>query len=400
MSKIVKIEKLDHFGRGIFFDNKICFVENALPKEEVKVSLSKDSKKYQEYHLDEVIKKSKSRITPKCPFFNKCGGCQLQHMSYENTLDFKLNKVKEILSKFKVNYPDITIEDNPSPFNYRNKIELKIKNRKVGFYQNNTNRIVEIDKCLVASSAINGVIQQLVNMDLNDCDIIIRSNYNNEILIQFKTKQELIINRDSFSNDLKIASIMINDKVIYGEDHLIMKTNNCLFKCSYDAFFQVNPYICEKIANYLIDNIPKYSIIADLYCGVGYLGILASSKAKKVYGIEIVDNAIKDAIINSKINKIDNMYYMLGDVSKIFKKINDNINYLIVDPPRSGLDSKTIETIINNNIPNIFYMSCDPNTLARDLKIFQNYYIIKSIKIFDMFSYTYHIESVCILERR
>ena len=401
MAKQITIEKLDHFGRGIFFDeNKICFVPFTLPNESIIATKIKENSKYNLYELDEIINKSNKRVTPKCPYFGVCGGCNLEHMSYQDTLDFKLNKVKEIFNKFKINYRDILIESNDSPYNYRNKIELKCLNNKIGYYKYNSHELISINKCLLASKPINDLIKELSNFNLPDCDIIIRSNYNDELLLWFKSKHHIDINRTSFNNDLKIASIIINNKVIFGEDHLIMKLDNYLFKCSYDAFFQINPYICSKIASYLNNCITSNSIIADLYCGVGFLGILAASKAKKVYGIEIVDNAIKDALINAKINKLDNIYYMLGDVSNLFNKINDNIDYLIVDPPRSGLDKNTINQIINRGIPKIFYMSCDPITLARDLNILQDYYAIKEVKCFDMFSYTYHCESVCILERR
>ena len=401
MSKEVKIEKLDHFGRGIFFDdNKISFVPNTLPDEVVEVSKVKETSKYNIYSLDKILKESPRRVDAICPYFKVCGGCDLQHLSYEDTLDFKLNKVKELFNKFKIDYKDIKIESNPNHLNYRNKIELKCINNKIGFYKNNSHELIEIKECKIAAKPINDVIKELSSITLSDCDIIIRCNYNDELLIWFKSNNKIDINRDDFSSDLKIASIIINDKVIYGEDHLIMKVDNHLFKCSYDAFFQINPYICEKVASYLKDVIKDSNVGADLYCGVGFLGILAASKAKKVYGIEIIDNAIKDALINAKINKLDNMYFMLGDVSKVFNKIEDKIDYLIVDPPRSGLDKNTIDTIINNNIENIFYMSCDPNTLARDLQILQEHYNIKEVRCFDMFSYTYHVESICILERK
>ncbi len=401
MSKKVKIEKLDHFGRGLFFDNnKISFVSNTLPDELVEVSKLKETSKYNIYSLNKIEKESNKRVKPICPYFGICGGCDLQHLSYEDTLDFKLNKVKELFNKFKIDFNNIEIVSNLNPFNYRNKIELKCINNKIGFYKNNSHELVQIDECLVASKPINDTLKELKFLKLPDCDIVIKSNYNDELLVWFKTKNKININRDMFSMDLKIASIIVNDKVVYGEDHLIMKMDDHLFKCSYDAFFQINPYICKKVSSYLKETITNNDIVADLYCGVGFLGILAASKAKKVYGIEIVDNAIKDAITNAKINKKDNMYFMLGDVAKVFNKIEDKIDYLIVDPPRSGLDKDTINTIINNKIPNIFYMSCDPNTLARDLSLLQEDYNIKQVKIFDMFSYTYHVETICILERK
>ena len=144
----------------------------------------------------------------------------------------------------------------------------------------------------------------------------------------------------------------------------------------------------------------KPNKVLDLYCGVGTLGINACQKASKAYGIEIVKNAILNAITNSKINKRNNIYYMLGDVSKNITKIKDNINTIIVDPPRAGLDNITKDTIINFHPNKIIYVSCDPMTLARDLKELSEFYNITKIKALDMFPYTEHIETYCVLERR
>ncbi|MBQ4583446.1 MAG: class I SAM-dependent RNA methyltransferase [Bacilli bacterium] len=401
MAKEVKITKLDHFGRGIYFgDNKINFVFNALPDEHVIVENIKENSKYNEAKVKKYLITSPKRVEPFCPYYGICGGCHLQHMTYENTLDFKKQKVAEIFQKFNLPNSNIEIIANPNIYNYRNKIEIKIRDKKVGFYKLNSHKIVEINECKVAKNSLNELLLSISKLEINNADITLRTNLNDEILIWIKTKEDIIVTREYFDRNIKIASIILNDKVIFGEKHLIFNFDKYLFKCSYDAFFQINFDVCLKIYEYLKSQVKENDIVADLYCGVGFLGILASDKAEKTYGIEIVDNAISDAITNSKINKIDNMYFMLGDVAQSFSKIKEQISFLIVDPPRKGLDKETIDTIIQNKIPKIFYMSCDPVTLARDLKILKDYYDIKEVKIFDMFSWTYHCESVVILERK
>lgn len=398
MKKEVKIIKMDHFGRGIYYeDNKINFVYNALPGEQVTVENIKENSKYKESKVKKFIITSPKRVTPFCPYYGKCGGCQLQHISYEETLKFKKSKLEEIMQKFNLPVSNVEVIANPRVYNYRNKIEIKIRNKEIGFYELNSHRIVNIKNCQIASNNFNDIIPFLFKLGLQNADIILRTNINDEILIWIKTKDKIDISRNSFAENLKICSLIINDKVIYGEKYLIYTLDKYLFRCSYDAFFQINYNICLKIYDYFKSQINKNDIVADLYCGVGFLGILASSKARKVYGIEIVENAIADAVINSKINSLNNMYFMLGDVAISFSKIKDKINFLIVDPPRKGLDKNTLDIIIKNKIPKIFYMSCDPITLARDLATLKDYYEIKELKAFDMFSWTYHVECLALL---
>ena len=169
---------------------------------------------------------------------------------------------------------------------------------------------------------------------------------------------------------------------------------------SYNSFFQVNPYICEKLFNLIKDNIDSNSLVLDLYCGVGTLGIVSSSKAKEVLSVEIVKNAVVNGIQNAKLNKKDNIKFMLGDVGEIVKKINKDFDTLIIDPPRSGLSKNTISFVKEKLPSKIIYVSCDVNTLMRDLKLLEDLYIIKEYKILDMFSYSYHLESFVVLERR
>lgn len=397
----VEIEKLDNQGRGIcYVNNKITFVQNALPQEKVKISLTKESKKYNEAKVIEYIITSKDRIESPCPYFNECGGCELLNLSYENTCKYKKEKLENILSKYANIKTKVEIIKSPKNLYYRNKITLKIENGKVGYFAPKTHNLICIDKCLLAEPAINDFIKNIKRLNIKNGEIIIRSNYNSELLIWIKTKDRINPDIPYLKNNHKIVGVILNDKVLEGDNNFIEIINHQLFTVSHDSFFQINRDICSKLFDLVNKHINDNETILDLYCGVGTLGINASKNAKKAFGIEIVKNAVLNAITNSKINKRDNIYYMLGDVSSCLPKIKDKVDTIIVDPPRAGLDKITKETIIKFNPSKIIYVSCDPMTLARDLKELSSYYNIIEIKGLDMFPHTEHIETFAVLERR
>ncbi len=396
----VKIEKLDNKGRGIcYINNKITFVPNALPEELVKVKITKESKKFNEGKVVEYLSKSSKRVPSLCPYFEMCGGCELLNLSYKDTISFKKEKLENILSKYANIKTNIEVIES-IPNHYRNKITLKVENNKYGYYQSKTHKLVEIKDCLLAEPAINDFISNIEQLNIKSGEVTIRSNYNNELLIWIKSKDKINPNISYLKSLHKIVGIILNDKVIEGDSSFIEIINHQLFTVSYDSFFQVNRDICSKLFKLVNKYIEDNETILDLYCGVGTLGINASKNAKKAFGIEIVKNAVLNAITNSKINKRDNIYYMLGDVATCLPKIKDKIDTIIVDPPRAGLDQITKNTIIEFNPTKIIYVSCDPMTLARDLKELSSYYNIINIKGLDMFPHTEHIETFVVLERR
>ena len=395
----VSIEKLDNKGRGIaYINDKITFIKNALPKEIVEVNITKESKKYQEGEVTKYIKESPLRIKSICPYFNICGGCDLLNISYEDTLKFKKQKLEDIISKYANISTNIDIIPSDNKLNYRNKITLKVINKKIGYYESSTHKLVEINDCLLAEKSISNIIPDLHYLNIKNGEIVVRSNYNDELIISITTKDKITPNISYLKEHHKIAGIILNDKVINGDTKYIEIINHLLFNVSYDSFFQINRNICSKLFKLIEENTKDSKVILDLYCGVGTLGIAAN--VEKAYGIEIVKNAVLNAISNSKINKRNNIYYMLGDVGSTLPKIKDEIDTVIVDPPRAGLDPKTKDTLINFKPNKIIYVSCDPMTLARDIKDLSKYYNLKSIKGLDMFPYTEHCESITILERR
>lgn len=390
----VHIDRMDHFGNGIGnINGKIIFVKEALPGETVDVTITKDKKSFMEGTINTIIYKSSKRVEPFCKYFGVCGGCSLCHLNYENTLEYKKERVKNILSKFDI--PKINVIKNENDLYYRNKIELKIVDGKLGFYEKSTHNLIEIKECKVTKKSINKSFEFVKNMKLENANVTIRANYNDEVLIIIDSKEKPVILNPE---DYKIVGIVLNDKCIYGQDNFMEKINNLFFTVSYNSFFQVNNYINLELFNLIKENIIGKTVL-DLYSGVGTLSIVASKVVDKVYSIEVIANAVKNALINAKINKCDNINFILGKVEDKIGFINDKIDTIIVDPARAGLDKKTIE-VINNICPQrIIYVSCDTQSLANNLVDLTNYEI-KKFYILDMFSYTYHIECFCILDRK
>lgn len=396
----VKIERLDHQGRGIAKVNNITtFIPNTLVNEEVEIEIIESRKKYNVGKVIKYIKTSDLRINPICPYYDKCGGCDLMHMAYQEQLKFKENKIKNIISRF------TDISDNKvknilysNDLYYRNKATFQV-NKKIGFYDKKSYDIVNIDKCYIVSNKINEVLNILNTCDLSGIkQIIVRTNGIDTIVI-IKTKD--------ISNEIKeklnlygIVKYDKNYEVINGQGNIKDKIGNYEFIISPDSFYQVNSnsvkILYDKVLEYLKPN--KEQTILDLYSGTGTIGIYVGKYVKKVYSVEINKYAVSDAKANGKLNNIDNIEFICDDVANIIDKFACKIDSIIVDPPRSGLDNKTINYLKQILAKKIIYVSCDPITLARDLELLSDIYNIDEITPVDMFPNTNHVECVCALK--
>jgi len=395
----VEIVKFDNNGRGIgYLNDKIIFVPKTVPGDIVNIEITLEKKKYYEGKIIDIIKPSKLRKEAICPYFNNCGGCDLMHISLSEMLEYKLNKINDIFKNNRIDFKVKEIIKSENSYNYRNKVSLKIVDKIIGFYIQDTHKIVEIDYCYLCNDVINSLIKELKVLEIINGEITIRCNYNNEIMLLINTLDE-IKNIDYLINNYKIVGIIVNDKIIYGENYFIDKINNYLFKVSYNSFFQVNPYICSKLFD-LINEYTKNSFnTLDLYCGVGTLSIVAASSSKHVLGVEIVKNAINDANLNKNINDLKNLEFICNDTKKVIDTITSNFDTVMLDPPRSGVDINVLNKIIESKIKKIIYISCNPFTLARDLKVLEDYYYIQEVKLLDMFPNTEHVETVVVLEK-
>ena len=391
----VKIERLNDQLEGIgYVDNKIIFVPKTSIGDEVEVDITYEAKSFLRGKVISNFKKTD------CPYFYNCGGCSFRFLPYKDTINLKLENLKHLLDKNKIHCKDINVFENKDVNNYRNKVSLKIINGTLGFYEEKSNLITNINNCMLAKNEINSFINEVSNFNIKNGFITIRCNYNNELLISIETDDDVFYDFTKLKNEYKIAGVILNGKCIINDDYFFDKINGYLFKISYNSFFQVNNYCAGKIFDIIENNIDENDEVLDLYSGVGTLSICASKKAKRVVGIEVVKNAVLNALINKQINKADNAEFLLGDVPKILNKLNNKFNTIIFDPPRAGLDKFTVDYTIRNDAEKIIYVSCNPITLVRDLSYFKDKYTIKDISLIDMFSYTHHYETVCILERK
>ena len=395
----LEIVKIDDFGRGIgFIDGKVTFVPKSVVGDIVDVEIVKTKKKYNVAKIQRIIKPSLKRKNVCCPYFEKCGGCELLNISYQNGLLYKKDKV---INYFKKNNLLITpkVIANDQTYGYRNKISLKAVDRKIGFFEAKSHSVLEIDKCLVAKNSINKVINFVKSIDIINGDITIRSNYKDEILLIIKSNDKLSIDLDKFKK-LSGIGIIVNDKVIFGKSYFYEKIENLIYKVSYDSFFQVNLNVATKMFNVIKKHIKEEDKILELYSGAGAISLFVSSKAKSLLGMEIVNNAVINANYNAKLNNINNASFVLEDLKTGVKINNYEFNKLIVDPPRSGLSKDVLAFIENKKPQDIIYMSCDMQTLARDVSFLKSMYEITDFYVGDMFSYTYHVECVILLQRK
>lgn len=411
MKKIeVLISNLDHQGRGIArVDNKVIFIPFALPEDKLLIEVIKEKKNFCEGKILEYINKSNMHTKQNCPYFEVCGGCDLRHMDYNNQLKYKENKVKEILKKFskidgiKVN----NILECENSDGYRNKIKLCV-NRKLGLNKKQSHECINIDYCLLADSNINKIIHILNNYNLDNVnEVLIRSSYftkDKMIVFSVKNGKKLDINLTEFEK-MGINIIVQNgnnQEILTGKGNIIEKLNNISYIISPSSFFQINTRQTLKLYDLILKkcNLKGKEIVYDLYCGTGTIGIYLSNNCKKVIGIEINEEAVKDARANVKLNDIKNCEFYSGDVSDVISSQTEPADIIVVDPPRAGLDNVTIENMFRLNPKKIIYVSCDPVTLARDLNILSEKYNIDDVTPVDMFPNTYHVETVCVLERR
>lgn len=396
----VEIEKLDHFGRGIaYINNKICFIENALPKEIVKVKIIKETKKYLLGEVVDFYRLSDDRIEEMCPYVSSCGGCNLEHMSNDCENVFKCNKVREILKKF-ANIDEKKVLDTVScnDYYYRNKVTLHAKDNMIGYYEKRSNKVINIEGCLLADSRINEIIEVLNEMALeNDFDeVLIRvSNDSSEVMVSISGEVDdysILVNR--------VDTLIINDEVILGEGNIISSIGNKKYYVSSKSFFQVNKDLTSKLYDEVLNVVKevKPKKVLDLYCGAGTIGIYISDYVEKVIGVDYSMSGIVDAKNNNDLNG-SNVEFICDRVENVIDGFDD-IDLVIVDPPRSGLDNKTIENICRIGAEKVIYISCDPVTLARDLKSLSKNYDVSCVKPYNMFPRTYHVESISVLERK
>lgn len=442
---VVNVIDNGYDGEGIAKINDFTiFIQGAIKGEKLKILILKVTKSFAYGKILEILEKSDHRCNVDCKTFAKCGGCTLRHIDYEETLNIKKNIVKNCL--YKELHREVEVNDTlgmEKPMYYRNKLQYPVgidnENRPVmGIYSQRTHNIIKTeDVCFIQNEKSSDIAKEIFEFVVKNGiepynenkntgtlrHIVIRIGVNtNEIMVT------LVVNNDKFNNEKKFVKEIIGkfpeiktivknyntkntnvilgnkNKIIFGNGYIYDILGDYKFKISPLSFYQVNPLQTEVLYNKAIEyaNLTGKETIFDLYCGIGTIGIFASAKAKRVYGIEVIPDAIEDAKENAKINGVENTEFFVGEVEKILpeliEKRNISADVAFIDPPRKGCDIVTIETLLKIKPKRIVYVSCNPATLTRDIKLLEEKYELKQVQPVDMFPYTSHVETISVLQ--
>ena len=444
---IVDIVDIGQGGVGIGkYDGFTVFVEGGLIQDKLKVKINKSKKNYAVGDIVEIINPSPFRVSRVCDDSLKdCGGCQIQELDYQKQLDIKTNEVKQVIARIgKLN--DVLIHDTigmEKPFRYRNKAQFPIQSinnlPSIGFYKKKSHDIVETDKCVIQHD-INDKIVKIIKTYINAYNVSIYDEKSHKGLLRhlvtkvgFTTGEVMVVlvangSKLPYLNELtsvlkenipgfKTLVVNINKEktnvilgkeniIIYGDGKINDYIGDLIFEISPLSFFQVNPLQTEVLYNKALEyaDLKENDTVFDIYCGIGTISLFLAQKASKVYGIEIVSDAIKDANINAKLNNLDNVEFYVGKAEEVVPKMYNEgkkANVVVVDPPRKGCDEKVLDTIISMKPDRVVYVSCNPSTLARDLKYLDEHgFKCVEIQPVDMFPHTMHVECVAKLETK
>ncbi|KHD85452.1 23S rRNA (uracil(1939)-C(5))-methyltransferase RlmD [Heyndrickxia ginsengihumi] len=436
----VHFEDLTHEGNGVAkVDSYPLFVPNALPGEKGKIKVVKVNKNYGFGKLMELTETSPDRVAPACPIYDACGGCQLQHLSYSGQLQIKYKQVKDVLTRIgklenvKV-HPVLGMDD---PWRYRNKAQVPVGDREggliAGFYKHRSHDIIDMEACLIQQEQNDIVVQTVkkicekygiyaYNEELHKGTLRhIMARYGHktgEIMIVLITRTKEIPHKKMVVEDIlkaipEVRSIVQNvnakrtnvifgdeTKVLWGNEVIYDYIGNIRFAISARSFYQVNPEQTKVLYNKALEfaGLTGEETVIDAYCGIGTISLFLAQKAKQVYGVEIVPEAIEDAKRNAELNGITNVEFAVGEAETIIPQWYSqgiNADVLVVDPPRKGCDETLLKTIIEMKPRQVVYVSCNPATLARDLRILEDGgYQTVEVQPVDMFPQTMHCEAV------
>ncbi len=431
---ITEITGVGEKGEGIGrIEGFAVFVPYALLGETVEVLIVKVLKNYAFGRLTAVIAPSPQRVKPVCPVFYKCGGCDYQHCTYEMELANKTNKVKDCIQR--IGGLDIEVADTlgSTKMYYRNKSQFPVTPEGIGFYAPRSHRVIPVDSCLIQNEKSNEVIkvvkQFMADFHVKPYDettgkgvirhIFTRCTLTNQLMVCIVTASKSLKNyevlvsmlKSQFGEDISIIQNINpkNTNVILGKENILLngertvtdKIGDLYFEISPQSFFQINPQqtkvLYDKVAE--LADLKGDERVLDLYCGIGTIGLYLSKYAESVVGVECVPEAIENARRNAILNNIKNAEFHVGNSEDLAEKFNDS-DVIIIDPPRKGCDEKLLKTINDISPKKVVYVSCNPATLARDLKILDGYgYKAKTVYPIDLFPRTSHVECAVLLCR-
>lgn len=442
----VEIIDLNHLGQGVAkVGNFVVFVENTIEGDLAQIKITEKKKNFAVGKLLKIVKESENRIDPSCIYYEQCGGCQLMHMDYKKQLEYKKSRVVNELKRADVIIDNAMVHDTlgmEDPYRYRNKTAFSVtkKNNEIciGPYEQGTYNTVDVRSCLIQSNEGDLVLQTFKNLMIKykiDAyekksgkgtirNIVVRNNRKNELMVIIVATSESFTNRDAFikelalkNNNIKTIVLNVNNKntnlvmgrkniTLYGEGTINDTIGDLNFTISPETFFQINPIQTEKLYQKAIDyaNIHNNEICFDIYCGIGTISLMAAKYAKKVYGVEIVEQSIINARENAVKNNIQNAEFYAGKAEEIVPKLykqSVKADVVIVDPPRKGCENEVLDTIINMSPQKVVYVSCNPSTLARDIKFLEvGGYTLRNVQPVDMFPWSVHVETVCLMSKK
>ncbi len=442
---VLDIQDIGVNGEGIGkLEGFTFFVDKALPNETVEIIATKLKKSYGYGKLVNIITPSPDRVEPVCQVAGRCGGCSLQHLLYSAQLKFKTNKVAQNLARIGSfeNIEVLPAIGMDKPIRYRNKAQYPVSvidgKLVCGFYANHSHRVIPCEDCLINHEDNKDIINA-IKAFMNSCrltayneeehkgflrHIVIKNGvHTDEAMVclvvnakSFKYKKELITALSAFNTIKSIVISYNTDKtnvilgktteVIYGKETITDYIDSLKFNISPLSFFQVNPEQTEKLYRTALDfaDLKGEETVIDAYCGIGTISLFLAQRAKKVYGVEIVPEAISAAKENAKLNNIDNTEFYVGKSEEIVPMLNKEKgitpDVMVVDPPRKGCEESLLKLMLDMSPDRIVYVSCDSATLARDLKILcADKYEIKKVQPVDMFPHTPHVETVVLMSR-
>lgn len=421
------------------------FVDGALLGEIVDVKINKSKKKYAEGVISKIKKPSDFRVDRVCSMkYRNCGGCQIQELDYKKQLEIKTNLVKENLKRIG-GFDDLIVHDTigmEEPFRYRNKAQFPVQKEgdklKIGFYKKKSHDVIDMDKCVIQHDKNDEIISVIRDYILeNNISVYDEKTHRgtlrhvltkigfatDEVMVVLVVTDERLPNLETLVQNLNekiqgFKTLVLNfnkektnvilghkNKNIYGDGKIVDYIGSLKFEISPLSFFQVNPVQTEVLYNKALEyaNLKEGDKVFDIYCGIGTISLFLAQKAEKVYGVEIIPAAIEDAKKNAKLNELDNTEFFVGKAEEVVPRLykeGKRSNVVVVDPPRKGCDEKVLDTIVSMNPDRVVYVSCNPATLARDLKYLDDRgYRCEVVQPVDMFPHTMHVETVVLMSK-
>ncbi|UOQ44073.1 23S rRNA (uracil(1939)-C(5))-methyltransferase RlmD [Halobacillus salinarum] len=434
-------EDLTHEGNGVGKVNGYpLFVPYGLPGEKAKVKVVKVKKNFGFGKLLEVLEASEERVEPPCDVYLQCGGCQLQHMSYAMQLEMKHKQVKDALKKIG-HLEHVSVHDTigmDDPWRYRNKVQIPVGEKEdgelmTGFYQKRSHKIIDMDTCLIQDERNDRMVETVrriaTRLGISAYDeeshrgmlrhVMVRTGQaTKDIMVVLVTKTKQLPEQDKLIDEIRdafpnVKSIIHNinsgrtnvilgkeTKVLFGDEYIYDMIGDIKFMISPKSFYQVNPTQTKKLYDQALAyaDLRSGETVIDAYCGIGSISLFLAQEAKKVYGVEVVPEAVTDAKKNAKLNRMENVEFYVGQAEEImpwWRNQGLRPDVIVVDPPRKGCDEKLLEAMIDMEPERIVYVSCNPSTLARDLRVLEDGgYATQEVQPVDMFPQTSHVECV------